>query len=602
MPRAVVLISVVLFAGCRSSDLKPVKSCIRTTLAEIDFGDTPIGTTATHTFVISACDRQGLRISNMLVAGANAALFAVLGERSFSLDASDDRKREVSYTPNELGSHAATLEIDSDADNSPTLILVLSGRGVDPCAAIVCNKPPAPVCDGTALVSSDPTGTCGAGQCTYTTRSAACPTAGPNATAHCVGIACGFVCNTGFVDCAHDIAQGCVDTSSDINNCGKCGTICDPGAVCALGKCEASKQSAITVGEGHACALTTTGGVKCWGNNDAGELGDNTFTRRLAPVDVVGLSSGVIAVSAGTDFTCALTEAGAIKCWGSNDSARLGIGISGGSANPDSYATPMDVVGLTTPAIALSAGADHSCAVLSTGGAVCWGQPTSGDLGDGSESNGVHTTPTDVVGLLPGAVAIAAGLVHSCALVRGGGVQCWGSGNTGVLGTGPAGGSRYPANVIGLSSGVRALSAGSEHNCAITKTAGVQCWGFNIHGQIGDGTTTDRRLPTDVAGLTTGMKAIAGGRQHSCAVSSVGGVKCWGSNYAGNLGDNTTIDATTFVDVVGLSAGVAAIAAGGRTTCALMTDGTIKCWGRNNSGEVGDNSGIDRATPVDVKF
>jgi alpha-tubulin suppressor-like RCC1 family protein len=150
---------------------------------------------------------------------------------------------------------------------------------------------------------------------------------------------------------------------------------------------------------------------------------------------------------------------------------------------------------------------------------------------------------------------------------------------------------------------VTAITAGLDHTCALTRAGGVKCWGYNGHDELGTGrgdSLSNSSTPLDVQGLSRGVTAISAGVRHSCAVTSAGGVKCWGANYSGALGDGTEDRRFAPVEVSGLSSGVTAVAAGHDYSCALLGTGGVKCWGSNASGQLGDGTGVDRFTPVNV--
>ena len=339
--------------------------------------------------------------------------------------------------------------------------------------------------------------------------------------------------------------------------------------------------ASVAAGENHTCALTTGGGVKCWGDNSSGQLGNGTFASSLTPVNASGLSSGVTAVIAGGQHTCAVTAAGGVKCWGSNSFGQLGT--PGGNLS-----TPTDVTGLTSGVAAITAGYDFTCALTSAGGVKCWGDNISGQLGTGGLST---STPTNVIAI--NAIAVDAGYDHACAALIGGTVQCWGSNTNGQLGDGTNIGRTTPVNVTGLTN-VTALAAGWLHSCALSAAGAVSCWGFGYGFS-----------PVSVSGLSSGVSAISSFYNSTCALIGAGSVKCWGDNVFGQLGDGRAcgVVCATPVAVAGLSSGATGISVGIFHTCAAMASGRAKCWGINYYGQLGNGmgaGGLASSTPVDV--
>ena len=245
--------------------------------------------------------------------------------------------------------------------------------------------------------------------------------------------------------------------------------------------------------------------------------------------------------------------------------------------------------------IAISASENHTCALTAGGAVRCWGDNFYGQLGDGTIID--RNSPVWVSGL-SGVTAIAAGRYHTCALTSVGGVKCWGANNYGQLGDGSNNASHIPVDVSNLASGVTAITAGSYHTCARTSVGGMKCWGDNYNGQLGDGTTTDRSEPVSI--FANGISSITAGWAHTCAVTTIGGAKCWGLNGRGQLGlDSTGGEHFSPAMVSGLVDGVTSISAGGYHTCAVVS-GIYKCWGWNLYGQLGDTTNSDKSSPTSV--
>jgi alpha-tubulin suppressor-like RCC1 family protein len=354
----------------------------------------------------------------------------------------------------------------------------------------------------------------------------------------------------------------------------------------------ASTTGVLAAGEGHTCAVTPGGAVRCWGDNQYGQLGDGTTTNRLTPTAVNGLESNVVGVVAGFFHTCALTAGGAVYCWGRNSGGQLGDGTQ------TNRPTPVPVSALDSGVVAVAAGSSHTCALTGGGAVQCWGFNSFGDVGDGTET--IRLTPVPVSGLDSGVAAITAGNLHTCAVTTGGAAKCWGQNGDGELGDGTTTSRSTPVDVSGLSGGVAAVAAGFWHTCAMTTGGAVKCWGDNIAGALGDGTQTTRLTPVQVSGLASGAEAVVAGGARTCALMTGGAVWCWGLNQYGQLGDGTTTDRWSPVSVTGLGGSAVALAASSAHTCVVTTSGAGQCWGANFVGNLGDGTTTIRLTPVYV--
>ena len=298
---------------------------------------------------------------------------------------------------------------------------------------------------------------------------------------------------------------------------------------------------AVAVGGLHTCALAAEGAVWCWGRNDYGQLGDGAQAPyRSTPGIVTGLSTGVRGLTAGSDYTCALGESGSVQCWGNNQEGQLGDGTKW------SRWTPVAVGELPSDVQALTAGGEHTCAVTAGSHVYCWGDNSFGQLGDGTTVT--RTRPVALVYPISGISAVSAGGRHTCVLAEGRAL-CWGGNYSGQLGDGTTRDRSTPAPVVGLPNSVANISAGPGHTCATLADGSAWCWGVNYYGELGDGTTVSSLTPVAVADVLDGVSAISAGNQHTCAVTRQGGVKCWGANLYGELGDGTLSDHYTPTDV-----------------------------------------------------
>ena len=359
--------------------------------------------------------------------------------------------------------------------------------------------------------------------------------------------------------------------------------------------------TAITVGSGHACAITAQGRAYCWGSNYAGQLGDGTTTASgvNGPQAVIG-GYRFTSISTHEYHTCALTARGNAYCWGQNNVGELGDGTTTASG----VNGPQAVIG-GLRFIKIVTGEENTCALTARGKAYCWGSNYYGELGGGTTDDfSGNNGPLAVIGGLK-FTDITAGENTMCATTAQGKAYCWGSNPNGALGDGttdPSGIKGPQAVIGGIKFSMVATSTG-YHSCALTARGNAYCWGSNSDGRLGDGTTT--------ASGVNGPQAVIGGLKftsitagyHTCALTARGKAYCWGPNYDGELGNgvNDPSDGNGPQAVSG-NLKFDSISAGEDTTCALTAQGKAYCWGYNEEdGVLGNGTLVNSNVPVAVQ-
>jgi len=362
-----------------------------------------------------------------------------------------------------------------------------------------------------------------------------------------------------------------------------------------------SQSGALTVADVVAggstnCMLMSDHTVQCFGRNNAGQLGNGTLDNSLTPGAVPGLGH-VAAIQAGAEHMCALIADGTIQCWGQNYTGQLGLGGATGEHGGVPFTmSPNPVVGMTS-AIALGVGGFFTCALMADHTVQCWGRNQDGQLGNGDST--IDTTVPGPVSGLSGVAALSAGGYHACAILSDNSVKCWGRNDDGQLGTGDRTGANTPVSVNGLSLPPTAVSAGGYHTCALLPDHTVQCWGRNVYGQVGQPSTTGAFIvPTTVPGITTAV-ALKSGFFHTCAILADGTTRCWGLNSTGQVGDGSVTDTAPPTQASGV-AGATVLGLGAAHTCALMSTTSVLCWGENIYGALGNGSTVNSPTAVAV--
>ena len=374
----------------------------------------------------------------------------------------------------------------------------------------------------------------------------------------------------------------------------------------------------------HTCAVLANGQARCWGNNDDGQLGNGQIAEAHHPV-VVRRTNGtpltdVVQIAAGSDFSCARLGSGQVRCWGANDAGQLG----NGSETPSRRAVVVQNTtqsGPLTGVRQLALGAVHACALLNNGQLRCWGFNDVGQLGDGSGATAWAlpqvTMNAGGTGPLAGVTQVAAATNHTCARLANGQARCWGDGSRGALGNDDDPDSALPVagtNVGGTAplNQVAKVAVAGDTACALLTTGGVRCWGHNENGQTGAGFFSVEehrpRIVVNGAGNAdlTGAQDISGGGEHFCIRVAGRQLRCWGQGVLGELGNGLFSGSNRPVPVKARTgnanlSGVTQFGGGGTYNCARLTTGNAVCWGNNSRGGLGNGGIANQGRPVLVQ-
>lgn len=359
----------------------------------------------------------------------------------------------------------------------------------------------------------------------------------------------------------------------------------------------------ITAGYTHTCAIVASGRAYCWGENATGNLGNGTTTSSSVPAAVAG-NLRFVTLAAGIQITCGIANDEATYCWGSN-----GVGTLGNGTTNDSHMPTPTSGSLKFKQISLGpgAGSSHVCALTAAGEAYCWGNNFSGMIGDGSTEN--RLAPTRVSGSLAFS-SISAGDNHSCALTAAGAAYCWGSNSDGQLAQADGGQtcgdafvnwncSTVPV-VVGGGLIFSSIEAGGSYTCGITTVGEAYCWGKGRDGELGHGQFAGSFSPVQVSGSLSFAFLAAGYPGQTCGITTSGDTYCWGGNLTGELGNGTTSPSNVPTRISG-DIKLTSIKAGGQFNCGLTPLREAYCWGANSSGSLGDGTSENRHIPTQVR-
>ncbi|HQF79165.1 MAG TPA: chromosome condensation regulator RCC1, partial [Spirochaetota bacterium] len=328
--------------------------------------------------------------------------------------------------------------------------------------------------------------------------------------------------------------------------------------------------ASVSCGGSHTVAIKSNGTLWAWGYNYYGQLGDGTTANKSSPVQIGGGSTDWASVSCGNDHTVAIKSNKTLWAWGYNSSGQLGDGTIENKLSPVR-------IGVSTDWASVSCGRDHTIALKLDGTLWTWGNNGFGQLGDGT--TGSNKSSPVQIGSSTDWASVSCGISHTVAIKSNGSLWAWGYNNSGRLGDGTTANKSSPIQ-IGVSTDWASVSCGGGHTVAIKSNGTLWAWGYNYYGQLGDGTTANKSSPVQIGGGSTDWASVSCGNDHTVAIKSNKTLWAWGYNGSGQLGDGTTGNKSSPVQI-GSSTDWASVSCGGSHTVAIKSNGTLWAWGYN---------------------
>jgi len=327
-----------------------------------------------------------------------------------------------------------------------------------------------------------------------------------------------------------------------------------------------------------------------WGFNASGQLGDNTRTSRSSPVQTVSAGTNWKQVSAGVDHTAAIKTDGTLWVWGFNNAGRLGDNTT------TSRSSPVQTVAGGINWKQVSAGGAHTAAIKTDGTLWLWGQNAFGRLGDNTVTN--RSSPVQTVSAGTNWKQVSGGGEHTAAIKTDGTLWLWGNNSFGKLGDNTTTSRSSPVQTVSAGTNWKQVSCGTDHTACIKTDGTLWVWGRNSNGRLGDNTVTNRSSPVQTVSAGTNWKQVSAGHEHTAAIKTDGTLWVWGRNNEGQLGDNSATDKSSPVQTISAGTNWKQVSGGGSHTAAIKTDGTLWLWGYNAYGRLGDNTTTGSSSPV----